>query len=203
MMREASPGGNGKGHGKNHGKADGKGDGKVNGKGNGKVRAAKPVRKLMEAAIAQALKGMRKGKGGPFGAVVAKDGKIIACSNNEVLSSNDPTAHAEVVAIREACRKLGTFQLDGCDLYTSCEPCPMCLGAAYWARVDRIIYANNRADAEAVGFGDDFIYRELAKPMTDRDLPAFRFLAKEAKGAFREWRDLPGKTPYGPTLKPG
>jgi guanine deaminase len=160
----------------------------------------KPERKLMAAAIVKSLQGMRSGKGGPFGAVIAKGGKVIAHCHNEVLSSGDPTAHAEVVAIRAACRKLGTFQLDGCDLYTSCEPCPMCLGAAYWARVDRIIYANTRADAEAVGFGDDFIYRELAKPMAERDLPFLRFMGREAKAAFKEWKAMPEKTPYGPTI---
>ncbi len=154
----------------------------------------------MEAAIARSLQGMRNGSGGPFGALVAKGGKIIACSNNEVLASNDPTAHAEVVAIREACRKLGTFQLDGCELYTSCEPCPMCLAAAYWARVDRIVYANSRADAEAIGFGDDFIYRELAAKISERRLLTVRFLAKQAQPAFKEWRTLPGKKPYGPTM---
>jgi guanine deaminase len=163
-------------------------------------RAKKPDRKMMEAALAKALQGMRKGSGGPFGAVIVKAGKIISQNHNQVLASNDPTAHAEIVAIREACQKLGSFQLDGCDLYSSCEPCPMCLGAAYWARVDRIFFANSRADAEAIGFGDNFIYHELAKPISKREIPTSRFLAKEAKVGFREWKLLASKITYGPTL---
>ncbi len=158
-----------------------------------------PSRNLMEATLKKALEGMRKGSGGPFGAIVAKDGKIIAQSHNEVLASNDPTAHAEIAAIRTACRKLGTFHLDGCELYTSCEPCPMCLGAAYWARIERIVYANTRKDAEAVGFGDSFIYRELAKPLTKRKLPMVPYMRKEALAAFKHWQAMSEKIHYGPS----
>lgn len=165
-----------------------------------KLKPGKPERKYMEAAIAKALQGMRKGSGGPFGAVIVKDGKVIAESHNEVLVSNDPTAHAEVVAIRAACKKLGGFHLDGCDLYTSCEPCPMCLSAAYWARISRIIYANTRKDAEILGFGDAFIYRELEKSGKDREIPMTPFLRKQAQAGFKEWKTRPNKKPYGPTL---
>jgi tRNA(Arg) A34 adenosine deaminase TadA len=152
----------------------------------------------MEAALAKALQGMRKGSGGPFGAIIVKQGKIISQCHNEVILSNDPTAHAEIVAIREACKKLGGFHLDGCDLYTSCEPCPMCLGAAYWARISRIIYANTRQDAENAGFGDAFIYRELEKPGRERDLPLVPYLRRQALAGFKEWKTRPTKTTYGP-----
>jgi guanine deaminase len=166
-----------------------------------KLKSVITETKFMETAIAKAIEGMRKGKGGPFGAVIVKGGKIISKSHNEVLASKDPTAHAEVVAIRLACKKLKVFQLEGCELYTSCEPCPMCLGAAYWARIDRIVYANTRADAEAIGFGDQFIYREFEKPIQNRDLPMMPFMRKQALAAFKEWMAMPQKIPYGPVLK--
>lgn len=139
---------------------------------------------------------MRAGKGGPFGALIVREGRLIAGGCNQVLSSGDPTAHAEITAIRAACRALGAFLLVGCDLYTTCEPCPMCLGAAYWARVDRIVYANSRRDAAAIGFSDALIYSELAKPRSGRRLPMIRIMRKEALGAFREWAGKPDKTPY-------
>jgi tRNA(Arg) A34 adenosine deaminase TadA len=123
---------------------------------------------FMREAIALSLKGMKNGEGGPFGCVIVKNGEIIGRGNNCVTSTNDPTAHAEVVAIRNACRYLNSFQLAGCTLYTSCEPCPMCLGAIYWARPDRIVYACTREDAAAIDFDDDFLYKELVAPMSER-----------------------------------
>jgi guanine deaminase len=154
----------------------------------------------MAKAIAHSLRGMRAGRGGPFGAVIARDGKIIGQGGNRVISGNDPTAHAEVVAIRDACRRLGAFQLDGCVLYTSCEPCPMCLAAAYWARVDRIVFANSRRDAAAIGFGDDFVYREIPLPPARRRLPMTRLMGREALAVFREWARKADKIPYGPDV---
>lgn len=118
--------------------------------------------------------------------------------NNRVLSGNDPTAHAEVVAIRDACKRLRSFHLEGCVLYTSCEPCPMCLAAAYWAKVDAIVFANTRKDAAAIGFGDAWIYGELARPRGERELPMTRMMGKEAAQAFKAWATLAGKTHYGP-----
>ncbi len=155
---------------------------------------------LMAEAIALSARGMRSGRGGPFGAVVARDGKILGKGSNQVLSSCDPTAHAEVVAIREACRKLGAFQLDGCVLYTSCEPCPMCLAAAYWARIGRIVFANSRRDAAKIGFGDDFIYTEIPLLPARRSLPMKRLMGKTAFAVFREWDRKTDKIPYGPDL---
>jgi tRNA(Arg) A34 adenosine deaminase TadA len=136
------------------------------------------------------------GAGGPFGAVVVKDGRIVGEGWNRVTSTNDPTAHAEVVAIREACRALGTFKLDGAVLYTSCEPCPMCLAATYWARVGRIVYANSRADAAAIGFDDDFLYREIPLPLEARAVPIVRALADEAILVFEDWAAKPDKIAY-------
>lgn len=150
----------------------------------------------MREAIRLALEGMRSGEGGPFGAVVVKDGEIIGRGNNQVASSNDPTAHAEVVAIRNACEHLGHFQLDGCILYTSCEPCPMCLGAIYWARPDRIFYACTKADAAAIDFDDDFIYKEIELPLPERRIPALPLLREEGLVAFREWKDKDDKVVY-------
>src|SRR5690606_10703621 len=149
-----------------------------------KKRSAAPSRALMEQAIAHSLKDMRSGRGGPFGAVVARGAEIVGRGGNRVLSDSDPTAHAEVVAIRDACRKLGAAQLEGCFPYTCCEPCPMCLAAAYWARVARIVSANSRRDAAAIGFGDAFIYQEMALPPGRRKLPVTRFMGREALTAF-------------------
>lgn len=151
---------------------------------------------LMRRAIALSAEKMRAGFGGPFGAVVARNGEVIAEGFNQVTSNQDPTAHAEVVAIREACRKLGSFNLQGCEMYTSCEPCPMCLGAIYWARLDRVYYANTRTDAAAIGFDDDHIYRELDRAIDDRAVPFIRLDSEEARGIFREWLEKPDKIPY-------
>lgn len=142
---------------------------------------------FMRTAIALALQGMRTGQGGPFGAVIVKNGEIIATGCNQVTSTHDPTAHAEVVAIRNACKVLRTWQLNGCELYTSCEPCPMCLGAIYWARPDRVFYASTKADAAAIDFDDQFIYDELAVPMAKRQIPMMQLLRDEALVAFQEW----------------
>src|SRR5690242_18008414 len=130
---------------------------------------------FMRRAIALALENIQAG-GGPFGCVIVRDGRIIAEGANRVTASKDPTAHAEIVAIREACRALKSFQLDGCDLYTSCEPCPMCLGAIYWARLSRVLYAASAADASSAGFDDGFIYEELKRPKSDRRIPTAQLL---------------------------
>ena len=152
-------------------------------------------RQFMREAIRLASHSVRHG-GGPFGAVVVKDGKIVAGSYNRVTIDLDPTAHAEVNTIREACRRLGTFDLSGCAIYTSCEPCPMCLGAIYWARVGRIFYGNTRKDARAVGFADDFIYDELERQMDERTVPIIPLLRDEASESFRLWTEKADKTAY-------
>ncbi|MEH6407377.1 MAG: nucleoside deaminase [Leeuwenhoekiella sp.] len=151
---------------------------------------------FMRRAIALAEEGMDKSAGGPFGAVVVKNGEIIAEGYNKVTSTNDPTAHAEVTAIRAACNKLGSFQLDGCIIYTSCEPCPMCLGAIYWARPEKVFFAANREDAAAVGFDDQFIYDELEKEMDDREIPFFKVIREEAIPVFTKWNEKVNKTAY-------
>jgi guanine deaminase len=150
----------------------------------------------MMEAIELSRKNIREGLGGPFAAVVVKNGSIIARGTNLVTSSNDPTAHAEVVAIREACRGLGTFQLTGCELFTSCEPCPMCLGAIYWARPDKIYYANTHLDAATIGFDDLFIYKEIGLPITRRKIPMVQLMRDEAFVAFEEWQRMQGKIHY-------
>jgi tRNA(Arg) A34 adenosine deaminase TadA len=142
---------------------------------------------LMRRAIALSVEGMELGRGGPFGAVIASGGLIVGEGWNQVTSSNDPTAHAEVVAIRAACRTLGRFDLHGALIYTSCEPCPMCLAAIHWARLDRVYYANGRADAARIGFDDELLYRELALPMEARSLKMERLLPDEARLAFDAW----------------
>ena len=152
--------------------------------------------KFMREAIRLSIQMMRRGKGGPFGAVVVRDGKIVGRGCNQVTSANDPTAHAEIVAIREACKRLKTFQLDDCDLYTSCEPCPMCLSAIYWARLGNVFYANTRKDAARIDFDDDFIYREVALPIRRRKLKMKQLLHEEALAAFAEWQRKPDKVPY-------
>ena len=151
---------------------------------------------LMRRAIALSAKKMAAGFGGPFGAIIARGGEVIASGWNQVTSANDPTAHAEIVAIREACRTLGAFSLRGCDIYTSCEPCPMCLGAIYWARLDRVYYANTRADAAAIGFDDDRIYREIGVGIGERSLPFIRLAADEARHVFDAWLAKPDKVRY-------
>jgi guanine deaminase len=152
--------------------------------------------KFMQEAIDLSRKGMEEGKGGPFGCVIVKDGVIIGRGNNSVLSNNDPTAHAEVVAIRDACRNLGHFQLDGCEVYTSCEPCPMCLGAIYWARPSKIYFANNKTDAAIAGFDDEFIYDELEIPPAERTIPMIKILNSEAIKVFEDWITKENKKVY-------
>ena len=151
---------------------------------------------FMREAIRLSRAKMQAGAGGPFGAVVVRQGKIIARGWNRVTSINDPTAHAEVTAIRAACRKLKTFQLDDCELYTSCEPCPMCLAAIYWARCRTIYYANSRRDAARIAFDDDFIYREVARPVARRKIPMAQLLRPEALQVFAEWQAKPDKIRY-------
>ena len=149
----------------------------------------------MRHAIALADESVRRG-GGPFGAVIVKDGVIIAEGSNSVTILNDPTAHAEVSAIREACRRLDTFHLDGCTIYTSCEPCPMCLGAIYWAGIKQIFYGNNRKDAADIGFADDFIYEELERPLEARRLPIRPLLREEAQESFHLWEKKTDRVNY-------
>jgi tRNA(Arg) A34 adenosine deaminase TadA len=151
---------------------------------------------LMRRAIALALENIRSGRGGPFAALVAKDGKVIAEGANSVTATNDPTAHAEIVAIRAACRALENFQLTGCDLYTTCEPCPMCLGAIYWARPARVFYAGAAADAAAAGFDDAFIYDELKRPPQSRRIPVIQLMREESLAVFEAWNQQPNKTAY-------
>ena len=151
---------------------------------------------FMRRALALAREGMNGNAGGPFGAVIVKDGRIVGEGWNRVTSTNDPTAHAEVVAIREACRALGSFDLSGAEIYASCEPCPMCLAAIYWARIARIHYANTRADAAHIGFDDDHIYRELALPMEKRTIPMERMLAQEGEADFAAWMKKADKVRY-------
>ena len=150
----------------------------------------------MREAIALARKGMREGRGGPFGAVIVKDGQIIARGCNQVTSTCDPTAHAEMVAIREAARALGTFMLAGCEIYSNCEPCPMCLAAIYWARLERLYFASTRVDAAAAGFDDDAIYLEIPLPISERSIPTQPLLGAEGWEVFDEWKAKPDKIPY-------
>ncbi len=150
---------------------------------------------LMREAIRLSEENVANG-GGPFGAVIARGGEIIATGVNRVTASNDPTAHAEVSAIRRAAQQLGTFNLSGCEIFTSCEPCPMCLGAIYWARLDRVYYANTKADAKAAGFDDSFIYDELALPRDRRKLPSVPMMRNEAIKVFEEWVRKEDKVEY-------
>jgi tRNA(Arg) A34 adenosine deaminase TadA len=150
----------------------------------------------MRRAIALALENVRTGRGGPFAALVAKDGKVIGEGANSVTITNDPTAHAEIVAIRAACRALGTFQLTACEFYTTCEPCPMCLGAIYWARPARVFYAAVASDAADAGFDDAFIYEELKRPPEARSIPMIPLMRVESLAAFAAWKQQPNKTPY-------
>ena len=150
----------------------------------------------MHEAIRISLEKMRHNHGGPFGAVVVKGGRVVGRGWNRVTSVNDPTAHAEIMAIRAACRKLETFSLEGCEIYTSCEPCPMCLAAIYWARLRRVYFANSRRDAARIGFDDELLYREIAKPVFRRSLPMKQLLREEAQAAFVEWQQKPDKISY-------
>lgn len=151
---------------------------------------------FMARAIQLSLENVRSGCGGPFGAVIVRNGEIIAEGVNQVTSRNDPTAHAEVLAIRQACSKLASFELKDCELYTSCEPCPMCLGAIYWARLARLYYANTADDAAKIGFDDSFIYREIQAAHTHRRIPTVQLMRDEALVAFRAWADKPDKITY-------
>jgi guanine deaminase len=152
--------------------------------------------KFMQMAIELSEYNVKQGLGGPFGAVIVKDGMVLARSANKVVPTNDPTAHAEVSAIRLACQELGTFSLEGCEIYTSCEPCPMCLGAIYWARISKIYYANTKADAAAIGFDDHFIYDELELPMDKRRTPFVQLMRDEAQQVFKQWEVSETKTDY-------
>ncbi len=152
--------------------------------------------RFMARAIELAVENVRSGRGGPFGAVVAKDGKIIAEAANSVTSTNDPTAHAEILAIRAACAKLGGFELRGCEVYASCEPCPMCLGAIYWARPARVYFGATAADASRAGFDDSLIYHEIPQPHSERKIPMLQIMRDEAVEAFRVWDRQPNKVPY-------
>jgi tRNA(Arg) A34 adenosine deaminase TadA len=151
---------------------------------------------FMARAIQLSIENVVSGRGGPFGAVVVKDDEIIAEGANQVTSRNDPTAHAEVLAIRDACTKLGVFDLEGCEIYTSCEPCPMCLGAIYWARLSRVYFANADADASKIGFDDSLIYRELAQPHSQRKIPMIQMMRDEALAAVRAWENKSNKIAY-------
>ena len=141
----------------------------------------------MRRAIELSIENVRSGKGGPFAALVVKDGEILATGANLVTSACDPTAHAEMVAIREACRKLSEFQLAGCEIYTTCEPCPMCLGAIYWARPAKVYFGNTASDAAAIGFDDSFIYQQLRVSLAERTIPMVQLMHEEALSAFQEW----------------
>jgi guanine deaminase len=151
---------------------------------------------FMREAIALSEEGVRSGRGGPFGCVIVRAGKVVGRGNNQVTSACDPTAHAEIVAIREACKALGTFQLADCTLYTSCEPCPMCLSAVYWARIPALFYGNTRQDAAAIGFDDDLIYTEIPLAPGDRRVAMKPLLRDEAKGAFSAWAAKTDKVAY-------
>ncbi|HUK65417.1 MAG TPA: nucleoside deaminase [Anaeromyxobacteraceae bacterium] len=151
---------------------------------------------FMQRAVSLSKQGMEGGRGGPFGAVVVRDGRVIGEGENRVTSTNDPTAHAEMVAIRAACAAEGRFDLKGCDIYTSCEPCPMCLSAIYWARLDTIYYANRRADAAQIGFDDALIYEEVAQPASSRRLPMVRLAVPGAREVFDAWAHKADRVPY-------
>ena len=151
---------------------------------------------FMNEAIKNAIQGMNNNEGGPFGCVIVKDGKIVGKGNNKVTSSNDPTAHAEVTAIRDACKNLNSFQLDDCIIYTSCEPCPMCLGAIYWARPKKVYFGSNKKDAANIGFDDAFIYKELPLPFNQRSIPFEQINRDNALKAFKLWSEKEDKTEY-------
>jgi guanine deaminase len=161
-----------------------------------KIPKANLTESFMREAIRLSLVNLREKGGGPFGAVIVRGDKIVARGWNQVTGTNDPTAHAEVVAIRKACKKLKTFKLEGCELYTSCEPCPMCLAAIYWAHLDRVYYANTQSDAARIDFNDQLIYRELARPINRRKLPMEPLLRPEALKVFAEWKNKADKIEY-------
>ena len=151
---------------------------------------------FLSEAIRLSLEAVHNGIGGPFGAVIVKENEIIGRGCNQVTSTKDPTAHAEIVAIREACKRLGSFHLKGCELYSSCEPCPMCLAAIYWARIDRVFYALSRRQAAEIGFADDYISQELSLPLVQRQLPMIQLMSPEAQIAFKEWQNKTDKIEY-------
>lgn len=151
---------------------------------------------FIREAIKLSQEGMNSNDGGPFGAIVVKDNVIVGRGNNKVTSTNDPTAHAEIVAIREACKTINSFQLDGCIIYTSCEPCPMCLGAIYWARPDKVYYACTRDDAASIGFDDDYIYNEMNQPIDNRKIEMKQLLRDEAYKVFEQWKNKSDKIKY-------
>jgi len=153
-------------------------------------------KKYIKAAVDEALKGLKNNEGGPFGCVVVKDGAIVGRGHNKVTSTNDPTAHAEVMAIRDACKNLNTFQLKGCTIYTSCEPCPMCLGAIYWARPNKVFYGSTKADAADIGFDDAFIYKEIALDYSKRSIPFEQCGRNIALEPFKKWGELDNKIEY-------
>ncbi|MEL6223120.1 MAG: nucleoside deaminase [Cyanobacteria bacterium J06627_8] len=155
-----------------------------------------PNAKFMQEAIALSLEAIRTGKGGPYGAVIVKDGNIIGRGMNEVTSQNDPTAHAEMTAIRQACQVTQSWQLPGCELYTSCEPCPMCMGAIYWSRLDRVYYANTKETAAQFGFNSAYFYEQVSASPAQRDLPMIPFMPEEAIAAFKEWSSKTEKQAY-------
>src|SRR5229473_3294599 len=151
---------------------------------------------FMARAIELSVENVSSGRGGPFGSVIVKDGAVVAEAANQVTATNDPTAHAEVLAIRKACQKLRLFELKGCDLYTSCEPCPMCLGAIYWARIDKVYFGGFAGDAAKAGFDDSAIYVEITQPHSEREIPMIQMMREEALTAFRAWEQYPGKIRY-------
>ena len=153
-------------------------------------------KKFMRGAIRLSMENVQSGNGGPFGTVIVKNGKIIATGVNEVTKSNDPTAHAEMIAIRNACEKLNSFQLDGCDIYCSCEPCPMCLGAIYWARPKSIYFANSKKDAAEINFDDNVIFQEIKLPIHERKLTTTQLLRDEAQSVFLKWQESENKIEY-------
>jgi len=151
---------------------------------------------FIEMAVDLARQGVAQNEGGPFGCVIVKESRVIGKGNNQVISIHDPTAHAEVVAIRDACRQLNSHQLEGCTIYSSCEPCPMCLGAIYWARPDRIVYACTREDAASINFDDDFIYKEIATPIDQRKIPTDQCGREQGLEVFRLWSEKKDKIRY-------
>lgn len=153
-------------------------------------------KKFMAMAVELSARGMRSGEGGPFGSIVVRGDEVVGEGWNQVLTHNDPTAHAEVVAIRDACRRLGTFQLTDCEIFTSCEPCPMCFGAIYWARPQRVFFANTKEDAAAIEFDDSFIYHELELPYCDKKIPFIPMPEEAAREVFREWADKSDRKLY-------
>lgn len=153
-------------------------------------------KKFMREAIRLSMENVQSDNGGPFGTIIVKNGKIIATGVNEVTKSNDPTAHAEMIAIRNACEKLNSFQLDGCDIYCSCEPCPMCLGAIYWARPKSIYFANSKKDAAEINFDDNVIFQEIKLPIHERKLTTTQLLRDEAQSVFLKWQESENKIEY-------